>query len=155
MPTGKVWMETAEQYDAERLREDLRSLHVAAGQPTLDNLEAHSGRLGFTVSRSALHSVLTGPSTPRWATVQAFVAACERFDAKGRRALQPGACDLSAWKVRHDGCKAASNPSNRLLKRKLARRRRQSSGLWSRSSLRCLNGIWRARKRRAGFLKRT
>ena len=84
------------------IRDELRRLHEQAGKPTADNLKEHADRRGHSVGRATLWAVLTGTGGLRWATVEAFVDACDNYAGSRRRPLPRDVVNMLTWRTRFD-----------------------------------------------------
>ncbi|GAA2998285.1 helix-turn-helix domain-containing protein [Actinokineospora diospyrosa] len=70
---------------ARRFAEHLRELRAAAGQPSLRQMAARSGR----ISHTTLHDCLSGARLPSWEATREFVRACAGTSRSGERAGSP------------------------------------------------------------------
>jgi hypothetical protein len=85
------------------MRDQLRRLHALAGSPTKDRLKDHADGCGHSVSRAALAAATTdSDSAPRWATVEAFIDACNSYAKARSRPLPAGEVNMLAWKAMYD-----------------------------------------------------
>jgi hypothetical protein len=86
------------------VRDEVRWLYQQVGKPSLVSLEKHAALKGHSVSKSAFGNLLNGHGKPRWATVEAFVAACAGCarDHRPPLRLPPNAIDLRSWRTRYD-----------------------------------------------------
>jgi tetratricopeptide (TPR) repeat protein len=75
----------------------LQDLYVQVRRPTYRSLEAHADRDGRALRTSTISSLLNGPGTPRWDTVETFVRACTRSARAHQIRLDPALADLDGW----------------------------------------------------------
>jgi len=59
------------------LKEALAALYALVGAPTDRQLENYASFAGHQLPRATANTVRHGRGTPRWETVEAFVAACK------------------------------------------------------------------------------
>ncbi len=78
-------------------RARLQDLYVQVRRPTYRSLEAHADRDGRALRTSTIGSLLNGPGTPRWDTVETFVRACIRSAQARQVQLGPALVDLDGW----------------------------------------------------------
>jgi tetratricopeptide (TPR) repeat protein len=88
-----------EQVD--RFVQDLKSLRLAAGSPTLNLLVELSRGTDAPLARSTVSDKLNAKSPPDWDFVAAFVQACGAASVSSGRALPPEMTDLVGWRARH------------------------------------------------------
>jgi hypothetical protein len=83
------------------LRQRLRELHRAAGQPTLRQLKHNAELAGLKLATSTAHELLAGRRCPRWTTIEAYVRAAISH-AQSRRPPAPVPAhlrDLQSWRL--------------------------------------------------------
>src|SRR4051812_48251048 len=78
-------------------RRQLQALFIQVRRPTYRTLEAHADHDGRALRTSTVGTLLNGPVTPRWETVETFVRACARY-ARAHH-IEPAAdmFDLDRW----------------------------------------------------------
>ena len=93
------------------LHEALTALHALVGAPTDRQLESYASLADRELPRATANTVRRGHGTPRWETVEAFVAACLRFAKKHKPPIPIPAkyTDISLWRERWEAFTAAAN----------------------------------------------
>jgi hypothetical protein len=90
-------------------RAGLQQLFLQMRRPTYRSLVGHADRAGLVLRTSTIGTLLNGPGTPRWGTVEAFVSACARHAQSHRIDVPAGSFNLDEWRARYQGIKDATD----------------------------------------------
>jgi tetratricopeptide (TPR) repeat protein len=95
------------------LRAALQQLFFQLRRPTYRTLVGHADRAGLILRSSTIGTLLNGPGTPRWGTVEAFVSTCAHYAQSQRIGVPSKAFDLEEWHALYQGTEGAPKPARR------------------------------------------
>jgi tetratricopeptide (TPR) repeat protein len=90
-------------------RAGLQQLFLQVRRPTYRTLVGHADRAGLVLRVSTIGTLLNGPGTPRWGTVEAFVNACAQYAQSHRIDVPADSFDLDEWHARYQGMEDAAD----------------------------------------------